>query len=85
MLNPKKDLPEDTVLVGTSRAVFKVLARHTMFPWAILKTQCKLLAIDPCTLHRTQLDTLIERLVPAVARFTSPLVGKQAEKELRQI
>ncbi len=62
--------------------VFDVLSRHTAFPWPVLKTQCERSGIDPRELMPSQLDTVLEDLVKAVARFTSPEVGEEVRRQL---
>lgn len=63
--------------------VFDVLAEHTAFPWPVLKTQCERSGVDPRELMPSQLDRVLDDLVKAVARFTSPEVGEEVRRQLR--
>ena len=78
-------LPPGVSLSHLSEQVFEVLARYTTFPWPVLSTQCKRLGLDPAFLTSADLRRLIPLLTAGVARFTSPLKGEQARRELENL
>lgn len=65
-------LPDGVTLNALSREVYLVLQKYTVFPWPVLSTQCKRLAIDPVNITIDDLGRLITPLAVGVARFTSP-------------
>lgn len=66
-----------------SGQVFDVLARYTMFPWPVLKTQAERVGVDPARITPVHLDgPLLDYLAAGVARFTSSAKGDQVRGEL---
>lgn len=65
-------LPAGVVLGPLSRAIFDVLAVHTVFPWPVLSAQCQRAGCLPSALSPAELKTLIPALSASVGRFTSP-------------
>ncbi len=79
-------IPQDTNLQGLSLQVFDILAKHTAFPWSILKAQCHRIAADPSHLSRDQLcGDLVNYLADGVARFSSPEKGERIRRELKAL
>jgi hypothetical protein len=80
------DLNRPEGLSAVAERVFDVLARHTMFPWPVLKTQCERIGVDPFRLTPASLDgQLLDNLAASVARFTSPAKGAEVRDELAAI
>lgn len=75
-------LPAGVVLGPLSRAVFDVLAVHTVFPWPVLSAQCQRAGCSPSDLTTAELRTLIPALAASVGRFTSPEKEAAVRREL---
>lgn len=65
-------VPANVALNPLAAAVFEVLEQYTVFPWPVLSTQCKRLALDPANLSVADLERLAPLLAQGVARFTTP-------------
>ena len=65
--------------------VFDVMARYTVFPWSVLKTQCEMRGIDAARITPAQLSEIAPRLAASVARFTSPEQGRAVKQELDRL
>jgi hypothetical protein len=78
-----RDVNRPRGLNTLSTQIFELLARYTMFPWPVLKTQCERAGIDPFHLTPADLDEqLLDKLAAGVARFTSPAKGAEVRGEL---
>jgi serine/threonine protein kinase len=55
-----------------SEAVLAVLGRHVPMPWAMLKTQCDRIGMDPSNVRVADLPELADVLVKATARLMGP-------------
>ncbi|MEM9069794.1 MAG: hypothetical protein AAGE52_14875 [Myxococcota bacterium] len=67
-----RTLPEGVILGELSEKVFDVLQEHTSFPWPVMQAQCKRVGIDPTSLSKEELATMVVYFADAVGRFTSP-------------
>jgi hypothetical protein len=72
-------------LSATSAAVLDVLTGLTMFPWPLLKTQADKRGLDPANLEPADVAGLVDDLVKALERFTSPQKAATARELLRRI
>lgn len=79
----ERELKRPEGLSDFSAQVFDVLARYTMFPWPVLKTQAERLGVDPARVAPAHLEgPLLDYLASGVARFTSSAKGAQVRGEL---
>ena len=72
-------------LSTTSAAVLDVLSGLTMFPWPLLKTQAERRGIDPAALEPADINVIIDDVVTALERFTSPQKAAQARAGLTKL
>ncbi|MDP2343514.1 MAG: hypothetical protein Q8O67_21320 [Deltaproteobacteria bacterium] len=74
-----------TEISATSTAVLDVLTGLTMFPWPLLKTQAERRGLDPANLRPQDVSVLVDDLVKALERFTSPQKAATARDLLARI
>lgn len=79
------DLPEGVEISEISATVLNALEEYTVLAWAVLKTQCRSMGMDPTSLTPAQLEALIPRLTRSVARFSSPAKASALEAGLRGV
>ncbi|MFO0575514.1 MAG: hypothetical protein U1A78_16085 [Polyangia bacterium] len=73
-------------LSGFAGQVFDVLARYTMFPWAVMKTQCERAGVDPYSLSAATLRReLLDNMTAGITRFTSQAKGARARADLEEL
>ncbi len=68
-----------------SQDVYKVMARHTAFPWPIIKTQCRRNGVDPRGLTPTTLGFVIQSLALGISRFTDAQTAMRVRRELVEV
>lgn len=72
-------------LNGLSQEIHGIVARYSGLADAILKTQCRMLGVEPDQVTTAHLPLLAERIGHAVGMFTSPLKGLDAERAIRSL
>jgi hypothetical protein len=72
-------------LTPFAEKVFDVLGRYTAFPWPIMLAQCKRANVDPAMLRASDLPKVLDFIVEAVERFTSPEKARAVRTELQQL
>lgn len=68
-----------------SQEIHGIVSRYSGLADAILKTQCRMLGVEPDQVAPTHLPLLAERIGQAVGMFTSPLKGLDAERAIRNL
>jgi len=64
------------------REVFDIVAKHTVFAWAVIAAQCRRAGVDPMQLNRDTLPMVVAFIAEGVGAFTSPAKAKQVQMEL---
>ena len=77
--------PQGVSLNDLSASVFALLARHTAFPWPVLKTQAERMGYDGSNLGPRELEAITELIARGVARFNSPEAGRAVQLELKDL
>ncbi len=77
--------PPGVELGPVSAEVFEILARYTVFPWPVLKSQAVRQKLDPEKLRLEDLPRVIDSLARGVERFTSPSVGVAVRRDLEAL
>ncbi len=65
-----------------TREVIGIVAKHTVFAWAIISAQCRRARVDPMQLNPETLSMVTAFIAEGVGAFTSPAKAKQVEMEL---
>ncbi len=74
-----------STLSATSAAVLDVLSGLTMFPWPLLKTQAERRGLEPAALMPADVAVIIDDVVVALERFTSPQKAQVAREGLEKL
>jgi hypothetical protein len=65
-----------------ARDVFDIVAKHTVFAWAVIAAQCRRASVDPMHIDCQTLPKVTKFIAEGVGAFTSPAKAKQVEMEL---
>lgn len=68
-----------------SQEIHVIVSRYSRLADAILRTQCRMLGVEPDQVAPSHLPLLAERIGEAVGMFTSPMKGLEAARAIRSL
>jgi hypothetical protein len=74
-----------TELGELTKEVLRILGGHTPLAWPIVEVQCSKAHINPKTLNKRELESLIPAFTRSLARFSTPQKAQVADAELRRL